>query len=337
MKREIFVLGAAFALGFSVVGASAQTLKTVKDRGSLLCGATQGLLGFSSPDDKGNWTGIDVDVCRAIASAIFNDPTKVKFTPLTAKDRFEALKTGEIDVLSRNTTWTLSRDVAYGNFTGVTYYDGQGFMVRKALKVNSALELNGASVCTQTGTTNELNLADYFRANNMKYELIAFGTADEVLKAYEAGRCDVFTSDLSQVYAEKLKLASPNDHVVLPEVISKEPLGPLVRHGDDQWFDIVKWTLFAMLNSEELGVSSKNVDEALKSNQPEIKRLLGVDGNFGEQLGLTKDWVVRILKHVGNYGEIFDRNVGPGSRLGISRGLNRLWTKGGIQYAPPIR
>ncbi len=337
MKRVNLVLGVVAALCFSVAAASAQTLKAVKDRGSLICGVSQGLPGFSNPDDKGNWTGFDVDFCRALAAAILNDPTKVKFTPLSAKDRFEPLKSGGIDVLSRNTTWTLSRDVAYGNFTGVTYYDGQGFMVRKALKVNSALELNGASVCTQTGTTTELNLADFFRANNMKYEVIAFGTADETVKAYEAGRCDVFTTDVSQLYAEKLKLTVPNDHVILPEVISKEPLGPLVRHGDDQWFDVVKWVNFAMLNAEELGVSSKSIDDALKSNQPEIRRLLGLEGNYGEQLGLTKDWVVRIIKHVGNYGEVFDRNVGAGSKLGISRGLNRLWTKGGIQYAPPIR
>jgi general L-amino acid transport system substrate-binding protein len=337
MKRAIVLFGATLAVGCSVAAASAQTLKAVKDRGSLICGVSQGLPGFSNPDDKGNWTGFDVDFCRAIAAAVLNDGTKVKFTPLSAKDRFEPLKTGDIDLLSRNTTWTLARDVSYGNFAGVTYYDGQGFMVRKALKVNSALELNGASVCTQTGTTNELNLADYFRANNMKYEVIAFGTGDETVKAYEAGRCDAFTTDISQLFAEKLKLANANDHVILPEVISKEPLGPLVRHGDDQWFDVVKWTHYAMINAEELGVSSKNVDEALKSNLPEIRRLLGVEGNFGEQLGLSKDWVVRILKQSGNYGEVFDRNLGPGSRLGISRGVNRLWTKGGIQYAPPVR
>jgi general L-amino acid transport system substrate-binding protein len=336
MKRATFLL-AALALGAFVTTASAQTLKAVKDRGSLICGVGQGVAGFSLPDDKGNWTGFDVDFCRAIAAAVLNDPSKVKFTPLSAKDRFEPIKTGGIDLLSRNTTWTLSRDVAFGNFAGITYYDGQGFMVRKALKVNSALELNGASVCTQTGTTTELNLADYFRANNMKYEVIAFGTADETVKAYESGRCDAFTTDVSQLYAEKLKLANASDHVILPEVISKEPLGPLVRHGDDQWFDIVKWVHFGMLNAEELGVSSKNVDEAMKSNQPEIRRLLGVEGNFGEQLGLTKDWMVRVLKQVGNYGEVFDRNLGPNSKLGISRGLNRLWTKGGIQYAPPIR
>jgi len=338
MKREIFVLGVAFALGLAVTPACAQTLKTVKDRGSLLCGVNQGIAGFSLPDDKGNWSGLDVEFCRAIAAAIFNDASKVKFVPLSSKDRFTALQSGAIDVLSRNSTWTSSRDTSLGlNFAAVNYYDGQGFMVRKALKVNSALELNGASVCTQTGTTTELNLADYFRANNMKYEVIAFATADETIKAYDGGRCDVFTTDVSQLYAERLKLPNINDHVILPEIISKEPLGPAVRHGDDQWFDIVKWVHFAMVNAEELGVSSKTVDEALKSNQPEIRRLVGTEGAYGEQLGLTKDWVVRIVKQVGNYGESFDRNVGTGSKLGISRGLNRLWTKGGIQYAPPIR
>src|SRR6267378_4369343 len=333
MKRVSLVVTLALAAGLSAQAASAQTLKAVKDRGMLSCGVGQGLPGFSSPDDKGNWTGLDVDVCRAIAAAILNDATKVKFVPLSAKDRFTALQSGEIDVLSRNTTWTLSRDTSLGaNFTGVTYYDGQGFLVKKSLKVNSALELNSASVCVQTGTTTEQNLADYFKGNNMKYEVIAFGTADETVKAYESGRCDVFTTDMSQLYAEKLKLTNPNDHVILPEIISKEPLGPLVRHGDDQWFDVVKWTLFVMLNAEELGISSKTIDDAMKSNQPEIRRLLGVEGNFGEQLGLSKDWVVRIIRQVGNYGEVFDRNVGAGSKLGISRGLNRLWTKGGIQY-----
>jgi len=336
MKRAIFTLGLAIGFGLSVAPATAQTLKKVKDRGSLICGVSQGLPGFSTPDDKGNWTGLDVDYCRAIAAAIFNDPAKVKFSPLSTKDRFEALKSGEIDVLSRNSTWTLSRDALY-NFVGVNYYDGQGFMVRKALKVNSALELNGASICVQTGTTTELNLGDYFRSNSMRHEVIAFSTADETIKAYEAGRCDAFTTDVSQLYSEKLKLANANDHVILPEIISKEPLGPMVRHADDQWFDVVKWVHFAMINAEELGLNSKNVDESLKSNMPEVKRLVGTEGNFGEQLGLTKDWAVRIVKHVGNYGEVFERNVGTGSRLGISRGINRLWTKGGIQYAPPIR
>ena len=343
MKRVVTtlcmtMLGAAMMLGVSVAAGSAQTLKKVQDRGSLMCGVSQGLPGFSNPDDKGNWTGFDVDVCRAIAAAIFNDASKVKFLPLSAKDRFTALQSGEIDVLSRNSTWTSSRDASLGIiFTAVNYYDGQGFMVRKSLKVNSALELNGASMCTQTGTTTELNLADYFRGNGMKYEVIAFVTADETVKAYEAGRCDAFTTDVSQLYAEKLKLANPADHVILPEIISKEPLAPAVRRGDDQWLVLVRWVQFAMLDAEELGVSSKTLDEALKSPQPEIKRLLGTESAFGEQLGLTKDWVVRIVKQVGNYGESFDRNVGTGSKLGISRGLNRLWTKGGIQYAPPVR
>lgn len=338
MKRVSLVLTLAVAAGLSVQAASAQTLKTIKDRGMLSCGVSQGVTGFSSPDDKGNWTGLDVDVCRAIAAAIFNDPSKIKFVPLSAKDRFTALQSGEIDVLSRTTTWTLSRDTSLGaNFTGVTYYDGQGFMVKKSLKVNSALELNSASVCVATGTTTELNLADYFKGNNMKYEVIAFGTNDETVKAYESGRCDVFTTDVSGLYADRLKLANPADHVVLPEVISKEPLGPMVRHGDDQWFDIVKWTLYAMITAEELGITQKNADEMAKSDKPEMKRVFGTDGNLGEQLGLTRDWVSRIVKAVGNYGESFDRNVGAGSKLGIARGLNQLWNKGGIQYAPPIR
>jgi general L-amino acid transport system substrate-binding protein len=337
MKRVAFVAAVAAAV-FSAGAASAQTLKTVKERGMLSCGVSQGLPGFSAPDDKGNWTGLDVDVCRGIAAAIFDDPTKVKYVPLSAKDRFTALQSGEIDVLSRNTTWTLSRDTSLGvNFTGVIYYDGQGFMVKKALKVNSALELNSASICVQTGTTNEQNVADYFKGNNMKYEVIAFANADEAIKAYESGRCDVFTSDVSQLYAQRLKLTTPADHQVLPEVISKEPLGPLVRHGDDQWFDVVKWTLFAMIDAEELGVTQSNVVEMAKSDKPEMKRVFGSDGNLGEQLGLTKDWVTRIVKAVGNYGESFERNVGAGSKLEIARGLNKLWNKGGIQYAPPIR
>jgi general L-amino acid transport system substrate-binding protein len=338
MKRVTIAVALAASLGLAPSAASAQVLNTVKQRGVLVCGVSQGLPGFSNPDDKGNWTGLDVDVCRAVAAAIFDDPNKVKFSPLSAKDRFTALQSGEIDVLSRNTTWTSSRDTSLGlNFTGVTYYDGQGFMVRKALKVNSALELNGATVCTQTGTTTELNLADYFRANKMNYEIVAFATNDETIKAYDAGRCDVFTTDASGLYAERLKLTNANEHVILPEIISKEPLGPVVRHGDDQWFDIVKWVLFAMINAEELGISSKNVDEAMKSDKPDIKRFVGTEGDYGEQLGLTKDWAVRIVRHVGNYGEAFERNVGSGSKLGIARGLNNLWTKGGLQYAPPIR
>ena len=336
MKKIASIL--ALALIFAAQSASAQTLKTVKDRGILNCGANGTLAGFGLPDAQGKWTGLDVDVCRAIAAAIFNDASKVKFVPLSAKDRFTALQSGEVDVLVRNTTWTSSRDSSLGlNFTGVDYYDGQGFMVRKALKVNSALELNGASVCVQQGTTTELNLADFFRAHNMQLKSVTFATANEAIKAYDAGRCDSYTTDASGLYAERLRLANPDDHIILPEIISKEPLGPAVRHGDDQWFDVVKWTLFAMLNAEELGITQANVDDMVKSTNPEIKRFVGTEGNYGEQLGLTKDWAVRIVKLVGNYGEAFERNVGTGSPLKIDRGLNKLWNKGGVQYAPPIR
>jgi general L-amino acid transport system substrate-binding protein len=329
-----FVISATFG----IATASADTLATVKSRGVLNCGANGQLAGFGLPDAQGNWTGFDVDYCRAIAAAIFNDPTKVKFVPLTAKDRFTALQSGDVDVLVRNTTWTSSRDTQLGlTATGTNYYDGQGFIVRKALKVNSALELGDASVCVQQGTTTELNLADYFRANRMKLKTVTFATLDETLKAYDSGRCDALTTDASGLYSVRLKLARPDDNVVLPEIISKEPLSPFVRHGDDQWFDIVKWVHFALLNAEELNVNKGNVDDQLKSDNPEIKRLLGTEGNFGEQFGLTKDWAYRIIKYVGNYGDIFERNLGQGSPLKITRGLNALWTKGGIQYAPPIR
>jgi len=338
MKRVLTSILCAAALAMAASSAGAQTLTTVKTRGALNCGSNPGLAGFGLPDAQGNWNGLDVDVCRAIAAAIFDDPTKVKFVPLTAKDRFTALQSGEVDVLVRNTTWTSSRDTSLGlNFTGVDYYDGQGFMVRKALKVNSALELSDAAVCVQQGTTTELNLADYFRANKMKLKTVTFATSDEAVKAYDAGRCDAYTTDASGLYSERLRLANPNDHVVLPEIISKEPLGPAVRHGDDQWFDIVKWVLFAMIIAEEQGLTQKSINEALGSDNPDVKKFVGTEGNYGEQLGLTKDWAVRIVKHVGNYGEVFERNVGQGSPLKIQRGLNALWTKGGIQYAPPIR
>jgi general L-amino acid transport system substrate-binding protein len=335
MKRVVFGLVIAAALS---VTASAQTLNTVKSRGVLNCGSNGTLAGFGLPDSQGRWTGLDVDLCKAVAAALFNDPSKVKFVPLTAKDRFTALQSGEVDLLARNTTWSMSRDTSLGlNFTGVNYYDGQGFIVRKALKVNSALELNDAAVCVQQGTTTELNLADYFRANKMKLKTVTFATADEAIKAYDASRCDAYTTDASGLAGERLRLANPDDHVVLPEVISKEPLGPAVRHGDDQWFDIVKWTHFAMVNAEELGVTKANVDDMLKSDNPDIKRLLGTEGKFGEALGLTNDWAVRIIKQVGNYGEVFEKNVGQGSPLKIGRGLNALWNKGGLQYAPPVR
>jgi general L-amino acid transport system substrate-binding protein len=336
MKRIVWFFALAFV--FAAQSATAQTLKSVKDRGILNCGANGTLAGFGLPDAQGKWTGLDVDVCRAIAAAIFNDANKVKFVPLSAKDRFTALQSGEVDVLSRNTTWTSSRDSSLGlSFTGVDYYDGQGFMVRKALKVNSALELNGASVCVQQGTTTELNLADYFRAHKIQLKSVTFATANEAVKAYDAGRCDAYTTDASGLYAERLRLANADDHIILPEIISKEPLGPVVRQGDDQWFTAVKWVLFAMINAEELGITQKNVDDMVKSTNPDIKRFVGSEGNYGEQLGLTKDWAVRIIKLVGNYGEVFERNVGKGSPLKIERGLNKLWSQGGIQYAPPIR
>lgn len=340
MKKFVAAaLAAGIGLAISATGASAQaTLAQVKQRGILNCGANTGLAGFGVPDAQGNWKGLDVDLCRAISATIFNDPNKVKFIPLSAKDRFTALQSGEVDVLVRNSTWTMTRDASLGLlFTGVNYYDGQGFLVRKKLGVNSALQLSGASVCTQQGTTTELNLADFFRANNLKYEVVAFASADETIKAYDAGRCDAFTTDASGLYAERLKLTNPEEHLVLPEIISKEPLGPSVRNNDPQWFNLVKWTHFAMLNAEELGVTQANVDEKAKSDNPEIKRLLGTEGKFGEQIGLTADWVARIVKHVGNYGESFERNVGQGSLLKIARGQNGLWTKGGLQYAPPVR
>ncbi len=330
------VLGAAFSV--AATAASAAKLDDVKGKGHVQCGVSQGLPGFSNPDDKGNWTGIDVDVCRALAAAIFGDDSKVKYTPLSAKERFTALQSGEVDLLSRNTTWTATRDTALGlNFTGVNYYDGQGFMVRKSLGVTSALQLNGAAVCTNTGTTTELNVADYFRANKMNYEVVAFEKADEVVQAYDSGRCDVYTTDASGLYAQRLKLSKPDEHIVLPEIISKEPLGPVVQQGDDQWFNLVKWTLFAMVNAEELGVTKANVEEMKNSDNPAIKRLLGTEGKFGENLGVGNDWAFNIIKTVGNYGEIFEANVGPKTPLGISRGVNALWSKGGLQYAPPIR
>jgi general L-amino acid transport system substrate-binding protein len=318
--------------------AQTKTLDTVKQRGTLVCGVTTGLAGFGQPDDKGNWTGLDVDYCRAVAAAVFGDDKKVKYVPTTAKERFTALQSGEVDMLARNTTWTMSRDSSLGlSFTGINYFDGQGFMVKKSLGVTSAKELNGASVCVQTGTTTELNLADYFKSNNMTYKSVVFEKLDETLQAYQSGRCDVFTTDQSGLYSTRIQQPNPEEHVVLPEIISKEPLGPSVRQGDSQWFTIVKWVHFALLNAEELGVTQANVTQMATSTNPEIKRLLGKDGDFGKGIGLENDWAVNIIKAVGNYGEIFERNVGSGSRLKIARGLNRLWNKGGLQYAPPIR
>ncbi len=313
MKRLATAFAIATVLAFGVQAAGAQTLKAVKDRGQLVCGANGSLAGFGIPDPQGNWTGFDVDFCRAIAAAIFNDPTKVKFVPLTAANRFTALQSGEIDVLARNTTWTLSRDASLGiDFAAVTYYDGQGFMVRKVLKVSSALELNDASVCVQQGTTTELNLADYFRSNHMSLKTVTFGSVDEALKAYDSGRCDAYTTDSSGLYGSRVLLADPGANIVLPEIISKEPLAPAVRQGDDAWEDLVRWTHDAMVDAEELGVNKTNVDDQKNSTNPEIRRLLGLEGQFGEALGLTNDWAYRIIKAVGNYGESFERNVGQG-------------------------
>ena len=339
MKKILMslALGAGLSLA-AVTAAQAGTLDDVKTKGFVQCGANPSLIGFGIPDEQNNWTGFDVDFCRALAAAIFNDPTKVKFTPLSAKERFTALQSGEVDILSRNTTWTMSRDTSLGlKFAGVTYYDGQGFMVKKSLGVDSALKLNGASVCTQTGTTTELNLADYFKANNMTYQVVAFEKNEEVLKAYQDGRCDAYTTDQSGLYAERLKLSNPDDHIILPEIISKEPLGPAVRQGDDAWFNVVKWTYYALVNAEDLGITQKNVEEMKSSTNPEIVRFMGKEGDFGTGIGLTNDWAAQVIKAVGNYGEVFERNLGESSKLKIARGKNALWTKGGLQYAPPIR
>jgi general L-amino acid transport system substrate-binding protein len=336
----IAIAGSAAALLMSFGPAHAgPTLNAVKEKGFVQCGVNTGLAGFSSPDDAGNWSGIDVDVCRAVAAALFGDAEKVKFTPLTAKERFTALQSGEIDVLSRNTTWTLSRDSDLGlEFVGVTYYDGQGFMVPNELGVQSALELDGASICVQPGTTTELNLADYFRANDISYTPVVIERADELRTAYEQGRCDAFTTDRSGLYAERTALPNPEEHVILPEVISKEPLGPVVRHGDNEWGDVVRWALYVMIEAEEYGVTSANVDEQ-KANpeNPTVRRLLGLEGEMGPGLGLPNDWGYQIIKQVGNYGEIFEQNLGQSTPLKIERGLNALWTNGGLQYAMPVR
>ena len=318
--------------------AQANTLKTVKNRGAVVCGVSQGLPGFSNPDNQGSWTGMDVDVCRALAAAILGNPKAVKYTALSAKERITALQSGEVDLLARNTTWSMHRDTALGvDFAAVNYYDGQGFMVRKELGVRSAKELDGATLCTNQGTTTELNAADYFRANGMKYDMVAFEKADEAIAAYNTGRCDAYTTDHSALYAQRLKLTDPKAHMVLPEIISKEPLSPVVRQGDDVWADIVQWSHYATVAAEELGVTSTNIDSLKGSKNPSIRRLLGLDGTFGDNLGIRQDWAYQIIRHVGNYGEIFERNVGVNTPLGIKRGLNALWTKGGLQYAPPIR
>ena len=347
IKPNILFRNLIPGMALAVVGAFASlpaqaqdgsTLEQVRAKGFVQCGVSQGLPGFSNADDAGNWTGIDVDVCRAVAAAVFGDSEAVKYTPLSAKERFTALQSGEIDVLSRNTTWTLQRDTGLGIvFTGVNYYDGQGFMVPKDSGVSSALELDGASVCTNTGTTTELNMADFFRANGLGYEPVAFEKADETVVAYDSGRCDVYTTDQSGLYAQRLKFTDPDAHIVLPEVISKEPLGPSVRIGDAQWANIVRWALFAMINAEELDITSANIDSMMDSTNPAVLRFVGKEGTFGENMGIANDWAYHIVKQVGNYAESFDRHVGPNTPLGIARGLNALWSDGGILYAPPLR
>ena len=312
------------------------TLDTVRSKGFVQCGVNTGIAGFSQPDSKGVWKGIDVDVCRAVAAAVLGDAAKVRYTPLTAQQRFTALQSGEVDILSRNTTWTITRDTSLGlNFVGINYYDGQGFMVPRKLKVKSAKQLNGATVCVQPGTTTELNLSDYFRANRMSFKPVVIEKLEEVLNAYFAGRCDVFTTDHSGLISLRATRApKPDEHLILPEIISKEPLGPAVRHGDDRWFDVVKWSLFAMIEAEELGLSSKNIDERAKSDNPSIQRFVGATGDVGKMLGVDNRWALQIVKQVGNYGESFETNLKP---LGFERGLNRLWNQGGLLYVPPIR
>jgi general L-amino acid transport system substrate-binding protein len=322
----------------SLTAAYGATLKNIKKSGSIKCGVTDGVAGFSVPDSKGNWKGLEVDICRAIAAAVFGDPKKVKFIPLSAQSRFTALQSGEIDVLSRVTTWTLSRDTALGlNFGPTTFYDGQGFMVHKKDGIKSAKELGGASICTQQGTTTEKNLADFLRKNRIKAKVVVFESNDEVSQAFYKGRCDAYTNDASGLVAERTKYKNPEKFVILRDIISKEPLGPAVRHGDDQWFDVMKWTVFALITAEEKGINSKNIDSFLKDKDPNIRRFLGVIKGNGKALGLDEKWAYNVIKTVGNYSEIFEKNVGKDSLLKLDRGINGLWNKGGLMYAPPLR
>lgn len=329
---------AALALFLANTGiAAASTLDDVKARGTLICGTNPATAGFSLPDNNGNWTGFVVDYCRAVATAVLGDPAKVKFIPLESKDRFTALQSGEIDILAHNATWTSSRDASLGIlFAGVYFYDGQGFMVHKGGPTDAS-GLDGASICVSQGTTSELNIADYFRTHGMTYEAVGFANEIDELKAFEQGRCDVYSADTSSLNAARLQMANPDDNVVLPDIISKEPLGPVVRQGDDAWFNVAKWALFALVSAEEFGVTSANVDEMRNSDNPNIRRLLGAEGTFGKDLGLADDWAANVVKAVGNYGEMFERNIGTSSPLGIKRGVNALWSTGGLQYAPPIR
>ena len=345
MSRLMTVVAAVTAFlvpAFAGPALAGPVLDAVKARGNLICGTGTGTAGYMLADSTGKWKGLSVDVCRAVAAAIFGDAEKVKYTPLTSQQRFTAIQSGEVDMLVGNATWTLTRDTALGlEFTGVYYFDGQSFLVPKKLGVKSAKELDGATVCVAPGTTTELNLADYFRANKMTFKPVVIEKVDEIRAAFFAGRCDVYTTDASSLAATRAANVPPprtfDDFVILPEIISKEPLGPVVRHGDNQFADIVRWALYAMIEAEEYGITSKNVDEMLKSENPTIKRILGVTPGMGKALGVDEKWVYSIVKQVGNYGESFDRNVGMGSPLKIDRGLNRLWTQGGLQYAPPIR
>ena len=330
-------LAAAIFCGATAPGA-AGTLETVKQRGNLQCGVSEGLFGFSEQNSRGEWSGFDVDFCRAVAGAIFDDSTKVTFVPLSASERFDALRAGRIDLLSRNSTWTLEREAGLGlAFAGITYHDGQGFMVMRALNVTSALELDGAKVCVETGTTTQLNLEDFFRANSMSFELRAFPNSADALAAFQSGQCNVLTRDQSALYAERLKLPRSGEAVILPDIISKEPLGPVTRADDFAWFNVVKWVNFALVNAEELGISSATVDEATGSRKPDVRRFAGAEGGLGKMLGLEDDWALRAVRAAGNYSEIYERNLGVKSRLGIPRGLNQLWSMGGVLYAPPLR
>ena len=338
MKKS-FILGAMTVAAMAAGAASAGTIDDVKARGKLNCGVTTGLVGFAAPDANGVWEGFDVSVCRAVAAAVLSDPAAVEFVTTTGQTRFTALASGEIDMLARNTTWTFSRDVDLKfEFVGVNYYDGQGFMVPKSLGVSSAKELDGATVCIQTGTTTELNLADFFRANNISYEPVPIETNAEAQQQYLAGACDVYTTDASGLAATRATFENPGDHALLPEIISKEPLGPLVRHGDNEWGDVVRWSLNAMIAAEEMGITSANVDSmAAGTNNPEINRILGTEGELGAMLGLDKDWAMRIIKSVGNYAEVFEKNIGESTPIGLARGLNAQWTNGGLLYTPPFR
>jgi general L-amino acid transport system substrate-binding protein len=342
MRQAISTIaaGAAAVTLVSAHAGAGQTYDAVKQKGFVQCGVTSsGLPGFASVGAQNNWSGLGIDLCRAVAAAVFGDSQKVKFTPLNAKERFTALQSGEIDVLSRNTTWSLLRDTAIGlDFPAVNYYDGQGFMVKKSLGVKSAAEIDGASICVLTGTLTELNLADFAAAHNIKYNPVVYDSYDEVNRAYDGGHCDVLTTDQSGLYSTRVKLANPDDHVILPEIVSKEPLGPAVRHGDNEWADVVRWSFYAMVQGEEFGLTSANVDEVRASTQnPDVKRFLGDNDELGKTMGLPNDFAYQIVKQVGNYGDSFDRNVGEGSPLKIARGLNALWKNGGLQYSPPFR